>query len=54
MEEGLAIGGDLRVNVTLVAGDHCAEKVIGYLNAGAASASVGIFRLRSEGTDEGM
>jgi hypothetical protein len=54
VEEGFADGGDLSVNVTLVAGDHWAEKVIGYLNAGAASASAGIFRLRSEGTEEGM
>jgi hypothetical protein len=54
LEGGLADGGDLRVNVTLVAGDHWAANVIGYLNAGAASASVGTFRLRSEGTEEGM
>jgi hypothetical protein len=52
--EKVARGGDLRVNVTLVAGDHCAAKVIGYLKDGAASASVGMDRLCSEGTEEGM
>lgn len=47
-------GGDLRVKVTEVAGDHCAAKFIGYLNDGAASASAGMDRLSSEGTEEGM
>jgi hypothetical protein len=51
---GVASGGDLKVNVELVAGDHCDGKVIGYVNDGAVSASVGMDRLCSEGAEEGI
>jgi hypothetical protein len=51
---GVASGGDLKVNVELVAGDHWDGKVIGYVNEGAVSASVGMARLCSDGAEEGI
>lgn len=47
-------GGAWSVNVDEVAGDQSEGKVMGYRKAGAASASVGIERVRIEGTDDGM